>query len=161
MINNTNADDRVRYITCLQKEFTMRELSIRDFPHFVGFDRLFDELRTSTPTAGTFPPYDVIQEDENHYSIELALAGYNEEDLTVSQDRDTLVIEGSKDDAEVNYLHKGISTRKFYRTFTLAEHVFVKGAKYEAGLLKVELEREVPEELQPRQIEIQSSKRLK
>jgi molecular chaperone IbpA len=104
----------------------------------------------------SWPPYDIERLDEDRYRITMALAGFAQDELSVVAERNTLLVEGRKpdDDAGRNYLHRGIAQRGFRRQFDLADFVQVKGAAYEHGLLSIELEREVPEAMKPRRIEI-------
>ena len=134
---------------------------IRRFdPFFVGFDQLFDRLvsfdakETLRPT--NFPPYNIVKKDDYKYEIELAVAGISAKDISIEHNPETgvLTVEGSKGGTEDNYLHKGIAERNFIRTWTLAENVEVSGADLNDGLLKVELERIVPEEKRPKNIQI-------
>ena len=134
---------------------------IRRFdPFFVGFDQLFDRLasfdakETLRPT--TYPPYNIVKKDEYKYEIELAVAGISAKDINIEHNPETsvLIVEGSKGGTEDNYLHKGIAERNFVRTWTLAENVEVTGADLNDGLLKVELERVVPEAKRPKTIKI-------
>ena len=125
----------------------------------IGFDQLFNELdRTFANSANTgYPPYNIIKGDEDHYTIELAVAGFSMSELSITLDRDQLVIEGHPNEHEddiPSYLHKGIANRTFLRTFKIAEHMEVTGADLELGILKIYLERNVPEELQPKKIAI-------
>ena len=125
---------------------------------FVGFDRIWNELDTaltnSVDNTNVFPRHNIIKQSDEHFLIELALAGYSKEDLKVELEDGLLVISGEKLDDDVEYLHKGISTKKFRRTFRLNENVEVKDAKFTNGLLTIHLEHNVPEEKQPLQIEI-------
>ena len=125
---------------------------------FVGFDRIWNELDTaltnSVDNTNVFPRHNVIKQSDTDYLIELALAGYSKEDLKVELEDGLLVISGEKLDDDVEYLHKGISTKKFRRTFRLNENVEVKNARFTNGLLTIELEVVVPEGKQPLQIEI-------
>ena len=125
---------------------------------FVGFDRIWNELDTaltnSVDNTNVFPRHNIVKVSDESYLIELALAGYGQDDLTVELDDGLLVITGEKEDSEVEYLHKGISTKKFRRTFRLNENVEVKEAKFENGLLSVELAHVVPEEKKPQSIKI-------
>lgn len=133
---------------------------IRRFdPFFVGFDRLFDRLAsfdTNVSRPGNYPPYNIVKKDDYKYEIELAVAGINEDDIKIEHDPETgiLTIEGSKNGSEDNYLHKGIAERNFIRTWNLAENVEVTGADLNNGLLKVELEKIVPEAKRPKTIKI-------
>ena len=125
---------------------------------FVGFDRIWNELDTaltnSVDNTNVFPRHNIVKVSDESYLIELALAGSGQEDLSVELDDGLLVITGEKEDSEVEYLHKGISTKRFRRTFRLNENVEVKDAKFSNGLLSVELAHIVPEEKQPLQIKI-------
>ena len=125
---------------------------------FVGFDRIWNELDTaltnSVDNTNVFPRHHIVKASDESYLIELALAGYGQEDLSVELDDGLLVITGEKEDSEVEYLHKGISTKKFRRTFRLNENVEVKEAKFENGILSVELSHVVPEEKKPQTIKI-------
>ena len=134
---------------------------IRRFdPFFVGFDQLFDRLASfdakETLRPANYPPYNIVKKDEYKYEIELAVAGISAKDINIEHNPETsvLTVEGSKGGTEDNYLHKGIAERNFIRTWTLAENVEVTGADLNDGLLKVELERIVPEEKRPKIIKI-------
>jgi molecular chaperone IbpA len=124
---------------------------------FVGFDRLFDEIdRFSTPQ--TYPPHNLVNVSENKYDIELAVAGFSEADINIEFKDGTVIVTGDKSEKdERDYAHRGISGRKFERTFKLADHVEVVGASLVNGILTINLERIVPEELMPRRIPIQTS----
>ena len=125
---------------------------------FVGFDRIWNELDTaltnSVDNTNVFPRHNIVKQSDEDYLIELALAGYDHDDLAVELEDGLLVISGEKADDDVEYLHKGISTKKFRRTFRLNENVEVKDAKFTNGLLTIELSHKIPEEKQPLQIEI-------
>jgi molecular chaperone IbpA len=128
----------------------------------VGFDRVADMLdRVLTQDAGgtTYPPYNIEKIDEHAYRISVAVAGFSEADLSVEQREHQLVVAArkDKDESERTYLHRGIATRAFEKRFQLADHVRVTGAVAENGMLHIDLVREVPEALKPRQIEIGSS----
>ncbi len=124
----------------------------------VGFDRVFDILdRQFANTASTsYPPYNIIKETEDSYKIEIAVAGFREDGLDITVKDSVLTVEGNQNPREdaVTYLHKGISARSFTRTFTLSDHVEVKGAVVQNGLLVISLEREVPEEEKPKKIPV-------
>jgi molecular chaperone IbpA len=131
------------------------------FRSTVGFDRVFDLLDSvsrydSTQTFQTFPPYNIERTDENHYRISIAVAGFAEKDINVEVREGVLTVQGKRTDEteKGSYLHQGIAGRAFERRFQLAEHVEVKGARLENGLLHVDLERIVPEERKPRRIPI-------
>lgn len=142
----------------------MTRITTLDLPHihkhFVGFDRMFNEMNTmfenSTHKGAGYPPYNIVQINEEEYMISIAVAGFGMDNLSIEKDKNTLKIEGTapKGDEDVNYLHKGIGGRSFRREFTLAEHVDVKDAKLELGMLNIHLKREVPEELKPKTIKI-------
>ena len=126
------------------------------YPSVVGFDRLldtFDTMLTEKPT--TFPPHNIVKVDENNYLVELAVAGFNESEITIEVLKNTLTIKGEKDlDDTRNYLHRGIGTRTFRKTVTLAETVQVDGASLENGILTVKLVNIVPVEKLPVKIAI-------
>ena len=126
------------------------------YPSVVGFDRLldtFDTMLTEKPT--TFPPHNIVKVDENNYLVELAVAGFNESEITIEVLKNTLTIKGEKDlDDTRNYLHRGIGTRSFKKTVTLAETVQVDGASLENGILTVKLVNIVPVEKLPVKIAI-------
>lgn len=131
-------------------------------PNTVGFDRMFSTLETvndiltNTPSAPTYPPYNIVLVSENHYTIELAVAGFTMTDIDVTMEGSTLTVSGSKKETrvEANYLHKGIALRNFTRTFTLADTVEVKSADIVDGLLVISLENIIPESKKPRKIPI-------
>tara|TARA_R110002074_G_scaffold20590_2_gene65028 strand:+ start:2774 stop:3226 length:453 start_codon:yes stop_codon:yes gene_type:complete len=125
----------------------------------IGFDQMFDELERSfanTPNSQGYPPYNIAQINDDEYMISVAVAGFGMDNLDITKDGKILRIEGTspKGEEEVNYLHKGIGGRNFRREFTLADHVDVKQAGLELGMLNVHLVRELPEELQPKKIDI-------
>jgi molecular chaperone IbpA len=126
----------------------------------VGFDRLFDTLgQIAQYDAGqSYPPYNIERTAENRYRVTVAVAGFGEKDLNVEVKDNVLTIAGKHDDAEKseskNVLFQGIAGRAFERKFQLADHVEVRGAKLENGLLHVDLEQIVPEEKKPRRIQI-------
>lgn len=126
----------------------------------VGFDRMFDQMERSFDNAkgSGYPPYNVVRKSENEYIISIAVAGFTMDNIEITQDNKTLTIEGiaPEQDDTVEYLHKGIAGRGFRREFTLAEFVEVSSAELELGVLNVFLDRNIPEELQPRKIEITS-----
>lgn len=146
-------------IFALERNIIMKAintLNYRDFPQFIGVDRMFDELVRHTGQPDTsYPPYNVVTTGENEYVVELAVAGFGKDDLTVTLHNGDLVIEGEiQDKRKYEYLHNGISSRKFKRSFKLAEHVQVKNAGVQDGIMSISLERELPEELKPQVIAI-------
>jgi molecular chaperone IbpA len=125
------------------------------FRSTVGFDHLFDMLDQASDSAQSYPPYNIERTDENRYRITLAVAGFGEKDLSIDVRDGVLGVSGKREDAhKQGYLYHGIAARAFERRFQLAEHVEVKSAKLENGLLHIELERHVPEALKPRSIPI-------
>ncbi|WP_420434388.1 Hsp20 family protein [Hyphobacterium sp.] len=129
----------------------------------VGFDRLanmIDSASKSDPSAG-FPPYNIEQLGENDYRIELAVAGFGEDDLSVEVQENVLTVSGRKDTKSEedgpNYLYRGIAERAFERRFHLADHVVVDNAELKHGLLAVTLRREIPESAKPLRIAIGQS----
>jgi molecular chaperone IbpA len=130
----------------------------------IGFDQLFNELdRTFVNSVNTgYPPYNIVKVDEDNYQIELAVAGFRMDELHITLDKDQLIIEGNPiqlvdqipESDTSHFLHKGIANRTFLRTFKIAEHMEVKGADLELGILKITLVRNLPEELQPKKIAI-------
>jgi molecular chaperone IbpA len=127
------------------------------FRSTVGYDRLLD-LLDAADTAQGYPPYNIERTEENRYRISIAVAGFGENDLNVEVRDGVLHVTGKREDAEKSsYLYHGIAGRAFERRFQLAEHVEVKGAKLENGLLHIELERVVPEEKKPRRIAINAA----
>ena len=122
----------------------------------IGFDRLFNVLDEVQRTAEeSFPPYNIERIDENRFQISVALAGFTPDEVTLTAEQNVLTLEGRKPEKEEKtFLHRGISTRNFKRQFTLADHVEVKGARFENGLLFIELQREIPEAMKPRRIAI-------
>ena len=125
----------------------------------VGFDRFLDLLDAvpgfdAGPAA--YPPYNIERLGENEYRITMAVAGFGKEDVQIEVRENTLSIRGEKKEADTDrtFLHRGIASRAFARRFQLADHVEVRGADVMEGLLSVDLEREVPERLKPRIIQI-------
>lgn len=140
----------------------MRTLNLDPFWRTsVGLDRLFDLVDQSLrlEPEDNYPPCNIIRTGENAYFISLAVAGFKREQIMVTLDRETLIVTGrmEKDDAGGEYLYRGIAARPFERRFNLAEHVEVKGASLNDGLLQIEFVRELPEALKPRRIAITSA----
>lgn len=134
------------------------------FPRWsVGYDRTFDLLNqmseSLSPKGNPYPPYNVLKTDDDSYTIQLAVAGFTEDDLEIEVKNSVLTIEGSKSDDEdptAEYLHKGIGARSFTQTFALSEYVVVLDAQLKDGILSISLERQLPEEMKPRKIAITS-----
>ena len=128
----------------------------------IGFDRMADMLDRALAAdlqAPSYPPYDIEKTDENAYRISIAVAGFSADDLMVEVKENALVVSGrsSEEQDSREYLHRGIATRAFERRFHLADHVRVCGALHRDGMLHINLARELPEALKPRQIEISKS----
>lgn len=133
----------------------------------VGFDRVFsmlDQLEGGESSAASYPPYNIERTGENAYRISVAVAGFTEADLSVEAKENVLTIRGEKQPSDkelrADVLYQGIAARTFVRSFQLADHVGVKTATLENGLLNVGLLREVPEAMKPRSIPITSSSKL-
>ncbi len=126
---------------------------------FVGFERMANMIdQASQDNSPSYPPYNIEQIDEDSYRIELAVAGFGQDDLNIESHKNVLTISAVRDDAETDaertFVHRGIAGRGFERRFQLADHVIVQGADLVNGLLVIELKRELPEALKPRTIAI-------
>ncbi|MBW7981007.1 small heat shock chaperone IbpB [Enterobacillus tribolii] len=128
---------------------------------WIGFDKLANAMQSSLEPQG-FPPYNIEKSDDNHYRISLALAGFKQDELDIEVEGPRLTVRGNpaKPEKQVEYLHQGLVIKAFDLTFTLAEHLTVEGAKFENGLLNIDLVRRVPEALQPQHISIGSTPAL-
>ncbi len=128
----------------------------------VGFDRVFGLLdQLSDGSAQTYPPYNIERTGENAYRVTLAVAGFGEGDLNIEVKENALTVKGGKNDTaqkDAEFLYRGIGSRSFERRFQLADHVEVKGAVLENGLLHIDLVREIPEAMKPRTIAISTVK---
>jgi len=127
--------------------------SVFNDPFFVGFNREIQKA-TNIYNSGNFPPYNIRQIDEDHFVIELAVAGFGEDDLEVIYQDGTVTIKGEREEDDTEYIHKGIATRKFTREFVLGSYLEITSANIDNGVLSVSLERNLPESMKPRQIEI-------
>ena len=132
----------------------------------VGLDEMFDTLLRSVNanTNSNYPPYNIIRHDENRYAVELAVAGFKEDEIDVTVEEGYLTVEGHQkvdlaEDPPATYLHHGISKRDFRKTWPLGNHVEVTTATFADGILTVNLERIIPEEMKPKKIAISSKKR--
>ncbi len=128
----------------------------------VGFDRMMDLLQHTLEMdpGENYPPYNIEKTDEDAYRITMAVAGFGPEDLTVTAESNTLTVAGRKSGGETaRYLHQGIGARAFEKRFDLADFIKVMGASLENGVLSIDLVREVPEEMKPRQIKIEAGGR--
>jgi len=129
----------------------------------IGFDRMADMLSNAQRVdSNGYPPYNIESLGEDRYRITMAVAGFSRDELDIISEQNTLTVSGSKaetvedDDDDREFLYRGIANRSFERRFQLADHVKVAGADLENGLLHVELQRELPERMKPRKIEIGS-----
>jgi molecular chaperone IbpA len=126
----------------------------------VGFDQLFndmDKILNNSASNNSYPPYNIVRLDQDNFVIEIAVAGFSEDELDVSIDQGQLIVSGStKESDDRTYMYKGIGTRNFTRTFRLDHYIEVTDAKIQNGLLVVGLQRIIPDELKPRKIEIKS-----
>lgn len=130
------------------------------FRSSVGFDSLFHSLeRQLNQSNGNYPPYNIVQVNQDHYEVTMAVAGFSPDQVTLEQEKNILRVSGSvnkADQSEPEYLHRGLAFRDFQREFVLADHVKVTEANMDLGLLKIQLERQVPEAEQPKRIDIKS-----
>lgn len=121
----------------------------------VGFDTIFNQhLQT---TNGNYPPHNIVKYSDSEYAIEIAVAGFSKDEITVEVDQDQLVVRGVQGEVVKEgkeYLHRGLASRNFEQSYTLAEYMEVKGAEVKDGMLVISIQRIVPESLKPRQIEI-------
>lgn len=138
----------------------MTRITTLDLPQLyrnsIGLDSIFDSLLgTMEHNQTNYPPYNIVKSDDDNYTIELAIAGFGQGDIDIQVKEGELIIKGEKsEDEESQYLHHGIGTRKFTRTFNLAEYVEVKSADVENGILRIALERNIPEAMKPKSIAI-------
>ena len=142
---------------------TLRSLDIPSIHKFgIGFDNIFDDLLNRTAQGQTnYPPYNIVKQSDDSFAIELAVAGFKDGEISITTERNQLTVKGEQAvdlDSQIEYLHRGISARSFSRTWTLADHVEVAGAKSENGILTISLERKVPEEQKPKTIAITYTK---
>ncbi len=126
----------------------------------IGFDHLMDHLvslhSNNNLTTNEYPPYDIIKEGESNYKIELAVAGFKKDELSIQLKDNTLTIKGESNSKNSNgdYLHKNIARRSFSKKLTLAENIEVGDAEFEDGVLGVSLTHNIPEEQRPKEISI-------
>ena len=128
------------------------------YPSWVGFDEMFNELAklsTMDQKIQNWPPYNIKRVDENHYAIEMAVAGFAKSDLNIIMEGNKLTISGKVEpDNSVEYIHKGIADRAFQRSFTLADNIVIQNADLVNGYLKLFLEKFVPDHQKPKKIDI-------
>ena len=128
-------------------------------PYFIGFDKMLNKLSSATPGQSNYPPYNIVKTDDNLYELQLAIAGFTQDDLEIEVKDGVLHIEGRKEsEDEKTYLHKGISARAFRQRFTLADTIIVNGADLADGILTISLENIIPEEKKPKKILIGHSR---
>jgi molecular chaperone IbpA len=120
-------------------------------PFFIGWDSFFKEIEGLPKNTSNYPPYNLVKFTDDTYMIELALAGFSKDDIEVSQEKNNLTIKGNiEEDGQESYIHEGIATRSFTRTFSLAEHIEIKHITWLNGILSVSLFRNVPENQKPK-----------
>jgi molecular chaperone IbpA len=127
----------------------------------VGFDSLFDnfEHRFASQINNSYPPYNILKHNDNSYEMEIAVTGFTPDEVVVELDQNQLVVTGKRirvEDAETQYLHRGLATRDFTRSWTLAEHMEVGEGRIKNGVLTIPLTRVVPDALKPRQLKIKA-----
>jgi molecular chaperone IbpA len=140
----------------------MTRISFSPLTHTtLGFEKFFDDVEKllSTDvqkTVSNFPPHNIVKLDDNRYLVELAVAGFSKDDIEISVEDNILIVRGEKKDKDesINYIHRGIGTRSFTKSLTIAETVEVRGAEFKDGILRVALENVIPEHKKPRKIEI-------
>jgi molecular chaperone IbpA len=127
-------------------------------PFFIGWDNFNSRIETTFKEnlGTTFPPYNVKKLDEDRFVVELAVAGYNKSTIKVSEHDGALIVEGEKPEESEEYLYKGISSKKFRRSFSLGEHVHISEVHMQDGILYVALNREIPEEKKPKTFQIKN-----
>jgi molecular chaperone IbpA len=128
-------------------------------PFFIGFDTVLNKLHHGHKNTSNYPPYNLIKAGDDTYLIELAVAGFDEEDFDIEIHDGVLTIRADVGDIDrgVDYLHKGIAARSFERKFTLADTIEIQGVTLNMGLLTVKLQNVIPEEKKPKKIPISSS----
>jgi molecular chaperone IbpA len=145
-------------------QFTLHTLDLPALHrHAIGFDPMLELLNrtfANSKTDGNYPPHNVVQIDDTHYVIELAVAGFADDEIDVELKDNILTVKGEQNSnkEEITYLHKGISNRNFVRSFPLAENIEVRGATVRNGILSIDLEQHVPEEQKPKKIAITFAK---
>ena len=117
----------------------------------IGFDDFFNDIHN---VDKTYPPYNIQKAGDDIYTLEMAIAGFKKSDISVSVENNILKVTGEQKKSESDYIHKGMATRNFMRSFSLARHIEVEEAKMEDGLLKIKIIRNLPKELRPKEIKI-------
>ena len=138
--------------------FTASDLDAFFRPFSIGYDKVFDNLHTVKDIANNYPPYNIIKSDSDSWSIEMACAGFKEDEFNIHlvPEGNKLVVQGVQDRGEdkTEYAYKGIAARNFTRTFALTDNTKVVGADYVDGMLNISLVREIPEEQKPQEIKV-------
>ena len=116
----------------------------------VGFDDFFDGI----DSYQHYPPYNLVKSDDDNYKIEMALAGFKKEDINITLDNSTLIIEGKNKVEDEQYIHRGLASRQFKGMWTLDKHMEIKDAQMNDGILCVKIKRNLPEEMRPKKIKI-------
>ena len=143
---------------------TLGRISFSPLTHTtLGFEKFFDDVEKLLASdvakvSTSFPPHNIIKLDESRYVVELAVAGFSKDEIDITVEDGSLIVKGEKKDkeTEVTYLHRGIGTRSFTKTLTVADTIEVKGAEFKDGILRIGLENIIPEHKKPRKIEIGS-----
>ena len=141
---------------------TLGRISFSPLTHTtLGFERFFDDVEKLLASdvakvSTSFPPHNIIKLDESRYVVELAVAGFSKDEIDITVEDGSLIVKGEKKDkdTEVTYLHRGIGTRSFTKTLTVADTIEVKGAEFKDGILRIGLENIIPEHKKPRKISI-------
>ena len=125
----------------------------------VGFDTMFDnfEQRLASQINNSYPPYNILKHDDDTYEIEIAVTGFEKDEITVEIDQKNLVVKGSRKEVDITeptYLHRSLATRDFTRSWQLGEHIEVDEGRIKNGVLTIGLRRVVPESLKPRVLKI-------
>jgi len=138
-------------------QFTRVDLGVLN-KSLLGFDKLFSEFEDKVTAQLTYPPYNVIKKDENKYEIEVAVTGFDTSEISVEVEKDQLIVKGDRKKTETseNYLHRGLATRSFTRTWTMAEHMQVEGCEIKNGVLTITLTRSVPEQSKRKTLKIKT-----
>lgn len=124
-------------------------------PYLIGWDKVFSRFEESFKNAETaFPPYNLRKLDDDRFVIELAIAGFNKNNISVTEEDGSLIVKGEQPETQETYIHKGIAGRKFTKTFSLAEHMEVTGADMKDGILYIGVKRNIPDSKKPKTIEI-------
>ena len=129
----------------------------KSFPFAIGFDRTLQLLNRAEHLhdSTNYPPYNIVKNADDDFSVQLAVAGFDKTEISVTKEKNQLIIEGKKEvDEELEYVHKGLASRSFKRSFTLADDIKIDSAWCDNGILSVQLLREIPEEDKPQEIKI-------